>query len=291
MPSLIPLDCSLGALFIGVILSTAVYGVTCLQVHNYFMHHSFNDRWFLKLFASRKKDRQGTTRQMAGYARDLLSNGNGIMLACVDDMKARFTLYDHSIIVQTEDLDLENKAHHLKFYKKSSSLEYAKKNMPAHPMPNEHEPPSSGILEGCLYTFTDDEQQTRTVKSGKVLFRPNGIIGASSFSVAFAENSPQAKLAEYFPGYGKRVMRGSIQQELRPLRELKSANQFAQVIYDVLQIHEWVYCSAGVLHHDISHGNIMFRQEGDEIYGVMTDFDLGSDQAPITPHPFWDLVW
>ncbi|KAE9399045.1 hypothetical protein BT96DRAFT_976107 [Gymnopus androsaceus JB14] len=50
MPSLIPLDSSLGALFIGVILSTAVYGVTCLQVYNYFMHHSFNDRWFLKLF-------------------------------------------------------------------------------------------------------------------------------------------------------------------------------------------------------------------------------------------------
>ncbi|KAE9410647.1 hypothetical protein BT96DRAFT_969622 [Gymnopus androsaceus JB14] len=168
------------------------------------------------------------------------------------------------------------------------SLEYAKKNMPAHTMPNEHEPPSSGILEGCLYTFTDDEQQTRTVKFGKVLFRPSGIIGRctliirvlcvchngieckcswaglelimkisfpsrgresevaiikhcmekaaglewvkkhlpqvlSSFSVAFAENSPQAELAKYFPGYEKRVMRGSFQQELRPLRELKSA--------------------------------------------------------------------
>ncbi|KAE9410648.1 hypothetical protein BT96DRAFT_871622 [Gymnopus androsaceus JB14] len=50
MPSLIPLDSSLGALFIGIILSTAVYGVTCLQAYNYFMHHSFNDRWFLKLF-------------------------------------------------------------------------------------------------------------------------------------------------------------------------------------------------------------------------------------------------
>ncbi|KAE9389648.1 hypothetical protein BT96DRAFT_889999 [Gymnopus androsaceus JB14] len=50
MPSLIPLDSSLGALFIGIILSTAVYGVTCLQAYNYFMHHSFSDRWFLKLF-------------------------------------------------------------------------------------------------------------------------------------------------------------------------------------------------------------------------------------------------
>ncbi|KAE9395438.1 hypothetical protein BT96DRAFT_826302 [Gymnopus androsaceus JB14] len=53
MPSMIPLDNSLGAIFIGIMISTAqvlIYGVTCLQAYNYFIHHCSTDRWFLKLF-------------------------------------------------------------------------------------------------------------------------------------------------------------------------------------------------------------------------------------------------
>ncbi|KAN0138643.1 hypothetical protein V8E53_003631 [Lactarius tabidus] len=50
MPALIPVGNVLGAFFIGVILSSILYGVTCLQVYSYFSKHSQNDRLFLKCF-------------------------------------------------------------------------------------------------------------------------------------------------------------------------------------------------------------------------------------------------
>ncbi|KAF8191651.1 hypothetical protein K438DRAFT_1590964 [Mycena galopus ATCC 62051] len=52
MPSLIPLDKSdfLGATLIGLVLSTLVYGITCLQVFLYYTKHSSRDSPFLKAF-------------------------------------------------------------------------------------------------------------------------------------------------------------------------------------------------------------------------------------------------
>lgn len=47
--------------------------------------------------------------------------------------------------------------------------------------------PSSGILEGCLYTFEykapNGRMVKRTVKWGKVLFRPHGILGRGTIVV------------------------------------------------------------------------------------------------------------
>ncbi|KZV70188.1 hypothetical protein PENSPDRAFT_453728 [Peniophora sp. CONT] len=42
------LDNYLGALFIGVMLSTAIYGVTCLQYYLYFAHYSSHDGLYVK---------------------------------------------------------------------------------------------------------------------------------------------------------------------------------------------------------------------------------------------------
>ncbi|KAI0316910.1 hypothetical protein OF83DRAFT_201820 [Amylostereum chailletii] len=52
MPSLIPLDNVLGATYIGIIFSTAIYGITCLQVYLYYTEHSENDGRFLKTFVA-----------------------------------------------------------------------------------------------------------------------------------------------------------------------------------------------------------------------------------------------
>ncbi|KAJ3878220.1 hypothetical protein F5051DRAFT_428304, partial [Lentinula edodes] len=61
-----------------------------------------------------------------------------------------------------------------------------------------------------------------------------------------------------------------------PLSELEDPREFAQVFYDVLQIHQWLYECVGILHRDLSSGNIMFRRKDDKIYGVLNDFDLSS---------------
>ncbi|KAH9033529.1 hypothetical protein EDB85DRAFT_1112439 [Lactarius pseudohatsudake] len=52
MPALIPMHNTLGALFIGTVLSSIVYGVTWLQVYSYCSSHCSRDRWPLKSFVA-----------------------------------------------------------------------------------------------------------------------------------------------------------------------------------------------------------------------------------------------
>ncbi|KAI0316898.1 hypothetical protein OF83DRAFT_1172450 [Amylostereum chailletii] len=48
----VSLDNTQGALLIGLVLSTAIFGITCLQVYLYFTEHSAGDGHFLKLFVA-----------------------------------------------------------------------------------------------------------------------------------------------------------------------------------------------------------------------------------------------
>ncbi|KAJ3768516.1 hypothetical protein FB446DRAFT_848376 [Lentinula raphanica] len=41
-------------------------------------------------------------------------------------------------------------------------------------------------------------------------------------------------------------------------------------------VHQWLYECVGILHHDLSIGNIMFRRLEGKVYGVLNDFDLSS---------------
>ncbi|KAH9936923.1 hypothetical protein B0H21DRAFT_758526 [Amylocystis lapponica] len=52
MPSLIPLDNILGALLIGVITSTLIYGITCLQVYLYYTQHCTQDNKFQRIYVA-----------------------------------------------------------------------------------------------------------------------------------------------------------------------------------------------------------------------------------------------
>ncbi|KAJ4478136.1 protein kinase [Lentinula aciculospora] len=76
--------------------------------------------------------------------------------------------------------------------------------------------------------------------------------------------------------YEERVMRVTVMEKLHPISELKDLRELAQVFYDILRIHQWLYECAGILHHDLSFGNIMFRRKNGKVYGVLNDFDLSS---------------
>ncbi|EJD50439.1 hypothetical protein AURDEDRAFT_58227 [Auricularia subglabra TFB-10046 SS5] len=52
MPALIPVDDTLGAAFVGHILSSAVFGVTCLQVYEYYTENCSGDSKLLRLFVA-----------------------------------------------------------------------------------------------------------------------------------------------------------------------------------------------------------------------------------------------
>ncbi|KAJ3715958.1 protein kinase [Lentinula guzmanii] len=91
------------------------------------------------------------------------------------------------------------------------------------------------------------------------------------------EKSVQGRLKAHLKEkYEERVMRVTILEKLHPLSELRNLREFAQVFYDILQIHQWLYECVGILHRDLSIGNIMFRRIDGKVYGVLNDFDLSS---------------
>ncbi|KAF5365876.1 hypothetical protein D9757_011041 [Collybiopsis confluens] len=104
------------------------------------------------------------------------------------------------------------------------------------------------------------------------------------------ENTLQNRLKSQFgDAYEMRSLRATVLEKLEPLSNLKSAREFAQVFYDILQIHRWLYEQPKILHRDLSMANIMFRREGDQVYGVLNDFDLSSlltrmDKSPTSKH-------
>ncbi|KAF5365888.1 hypothetical protein D9757_011031 [Collybiopsis confluens] len=104
------------------------------------------------------------------------------------------------------------------------------------------------------------------------------------------ENTLQKRLKSQFgDAYETRSLRATVLEKLKPLSNLKSAREFAQVFYDILQIHRWLYEQPNILHCDLSMANIMFRRKGDQVYGVLNDFDLSSllthmDKSPTSKH-------
>ncbi|KAJ3762920.1 protein kinase [Lentinula raphanica] len=90
-------------------------------------------------------------------------------------------------------------------------------------------------------------------------------------------DSAQGRLKAHLKeNYEERVMRVTIYEKLQPLSELEDLRELAQVFYDILQIHQWLYECVEILHRDLSIGNIMFRRKEGEVYGVLNDFDLSS---------------
>ncbi|KAJ4471217.1 protein kinase [Lentinula lateritia] len=99
-----------------------------------------------------------------------------------------------------------------------------------------------------------------------------------SITFPYHENTTvQGRLKKHLKDdYEERVMRVTFLEKLHPLSELTDPREYAQVFYDILQIHQWLYECVGILHRDLSSGNIMFRRINGKIYGVLNDFDLSS---------------
>ncbi|KAK0463031.1 uncharacterized protein EV420DRAFT_1639117 [Desarmillaria tabescens] len=108
-----------------------------------------------------------------------------------------------------------------------------------------------------------------------------------SQDVGYDADSTQANLANFFENalladkmtvdYEKRVCRITVQERLYPFEELKTAKTYAQVFFDILQIHKWLYDHPRILQQDISPGNIIWRRNANgDLCGVLNDFDLST---------------
>ncbi|KAK7464459.1 hypothetical protein VKT23_006629 [Stygiomarasmius scandens] len=105
-----------------------------------------------------------------------------------------------------------------------------------------------------------------------------------SHTYTLDKNSPQSQLAEYLQQnnpdkpYEKRVLRITVQRILEPITNLTDPREYAQVFFDVLQIHRWLIDYPKILQRDISLANIMFYRKDDKaVRGVLNDFDLASE--------------
>ncbi|KAK0478806.1 hypothetical protein IW261DRAFT_188242 [Armillaria novae-zelandiae] len=132
-------------------------------------------------------------------------------------------------------------------------------------------------------------EKARTMKTGKkpdwaldhlpdILLCQDFDYGAGSTQANITALFEKAEWAEKEThGYEHRVCRITVQEKLHALEELRTVEEYAQVFFDILQIHKWLYDHPRILHRDISPGNIMWRRTVDgRIRGVLNDFDLSS---------------
>ncbi|KAF5343297.1 hypothetical protein D9758_016495 [Tetrapyrgos nigripes] len=96
------------------------------------------------------------------------------------------------------------------------------------------------------------------------------------------KNTPQPRLAKYLTdalgegAYERRVLRILVLRPLCPITHLKEPGLYAQVFYDILQIHRWLIDHAKIFHRDISMANIMFVRKDGAVCGILNDFDLAA---------------
>ncbi|KAF9016195.1 hypothetical protein BDZ89DRAFT_994644 [Hymenopellis radicata] len=109
-----------------------------------------------------------------------------------------------------------------------------------------------------------------------------------SEDIVLVKGSTQHRVAEFllavdrFTGakypYEYRVLRIVVLEELFPVSTLGDPSQYAQVFFDILNCHKWLYDSPRILHRDISMSNLMYRFDDDHnVCGVLNDMDLSSD--------------
>ncbi|THU97649.1 hypothetical protein K435DRAFT_777938 [Dendrothele bispora CBS 962.96] len=100
-------------------------------------------------------------------------------------------------------------------------------------------------------------------------------------------DTPQSRLAVYLKNahipYKLRLLRITAQEPLKSITDpdfLKDQADYAQVFFDILQIHRWLIDHPKIFHRDISLTNIMYRKEGNVVYGVLNDLDLSTRLPP-----------
>ncbi|KAJ7201184.1 hypothetical protein B0H12DRAFT_1244298 [Mycena haematopus] len=74
--------------------------------------------------------------------------------------------------------------------------------------------------------------------------------------------------------YEEQVFRLIVLAELRPITELYDPNKLAKIFRQIFNCYRWLHEEAKIIHRDISITNLMYREIGGEVYGVLNDFDL-----------------
>ncbi|KAJ7243568.1 hypothetical protein B0H12DRAFT_1188494 [Mycena haematopus] len=97
-------------------------------------------------------------------------------------------------------------------------------------------------------------------------------------SQQFDDLNPECQqlLFQHLPAgaYEQRVLRVIVQEELRPIDELKDPDELAQAFQQIFECYRWLVEEIKTIHRDISVSNLMFHKIDGKVYGVLNDFDL-----------------
>ncbi|KAL4242538.1 hypothetical protein ABKN59_011747 [Abortiporus biennis] len=76
-----------------------------------------------------------------------------------------------------------------------------------------------------------------------------------------------------------RIFRVLILKRYEPLERIRSLAEFKKIYKELITAHHWVYTVAKILHRDLSITNMMFLRIGDEVIGLLNDWDLAMGES------------
>ncbi|KAJ6459441.1 hypothetical protein C8R47DRAFT_994570 [Mycena vitilis] len=79
-----------------------------------------------------------------------------------------------------------------------------------------------------------------------------------------------------------RNLRIIVEREMQPLTKSRNPDKLAAAFRGIVECHHWLYETAQILHRDISLSNLMFQRIGDDVYGILKDFDIAATEWPFS---------
>ncbi|KAJ3762934.1 hypothetical protein EV360DRAFT_66714, partial [Lentinula raphanica] len=154
-------------------------------------------------------------------------------------------------------------------------------------------------LVGATYTFAISDKRRKTIAIERVLSCAEGTSGRSSVVAQMAcVCSANGCLTSGCEWHGEsKIMKISSKSSTREpepdlifkakematstgnnwaLKHLPNILESITIKYPENSFHQWLYECAGILHRDLSIGNLMFCRKEGKVYGVLNDFDLSS---------------
>ncbi|KAH9939905.1 hypothetical protein B0H21DRAFT_825012 [Amylocystis lapponica] len=96
---------------------------------------------------------------------------------------------------------------------------------------------------------------------------------------------PRAFIGIELPEEDKRDFRLMVMKKYESLECIEGVGEFKTVFEHVVRAHHWVSTTSGVLHRDISTGNIMFYRDAEgHVVGMLCDWDLAGEQLSDTEY-------